>query len=88
MAPQPFSKHVNVLVENIAVRPGEIDEFEYAMRGTPLGKRKKRAQPVLVYNEDFAGFNVANVGCFYKVESTGFRSQHIAAVQLHPDKEA
>ena len=40
----------------------------------------QRAQAVLIDDDNFAGFNIANIFGFNQIQGAGFRSQHITAV--------
>ncbi len=63
---------VDAAAEDVAVRPGEVDMLEDAVRERCLGEWVDRAQPTVADDQDLAGFHVPHVRRTNQVERTGF----------------
>ena len=82
--PQSLSDLINVLPEDVAVRPGEIDVFEDAEPPVHLGDGLLGMEPVLVDQDDFSGFDVADVLGLHQIQGAGLRGQDVSSRSIFP----
>ncbi len=79
---QPFAAEIDVLAENLTVRPGEVDQFEDAMGRLHLGERHQAVQAGLVDDDDLPGLDIPDICGAHQIKGAGLGGDDPAAVEL------
>ena len=58
---EPFPAEIDVLAENLAVRPREIDQFEDAMGRFDFRERRQAVQARLIDDDDLPGLDIPDI---------------------------
>ena len=73
---------VDVMTVDVAVRPSEVDELENTQCVPGFGMWIDAPDAFLADDDNFAGIKLADELGLDKVQSAGFGSQHVVAVQF------
>ena len=79
---EPFSAEIDVLSENLAVRPGKIDQLKDAVGRLYFRERHQAVQPRLIDDDDFTGLDIPEIFGADQIQCAGLGRHDPAAVEF------